>query len=232
MQVIEAQRSWTWRLTITSISNRSVRVSAVLRGVEGVTRGQCRGSDAEFRLELRSSGAVPSAPMSKVPVGRRLRGHVAQRDRLEGECSRPGETCWPGCANGAANGDPAKRARRGEPGAAGATLAQAAKLGKRVSVLIIRRSWVRAPPAPLTQSAGQGAVTCGYVVSSRSWLTGACAVVRGERPGYAGRCAEYVPKTKINWEQVARAAVLGQPWRRASLMRRLASSSWPTTHLA
>ena len=133
---------------------RSVRVSAVLRGVEGGARGQCRGSDAEFRLELRSSGAVPSAPMSKVPVGRRPGGHVAQRDRLEVECSRPGETCWPGRANGSANGNPAKPARRGEPGAAGATLAQAAKPGKRVSVLIIRRSWVRAPPAPPCLSCG------------------------------------------------------------------------------
>ena len=29
--------------------------------------------------------------------------------------------------------------------------------------LIIRRSWVRAPPAPLFESASQGLVTCEYV---------------------------------------------------------------------
>jgi hypothetical protein len=65
------------------------------------------------------------------------------------------------------------------------------------------------PTRPLIESASQSLVTCEYGSGSRSWLAGACAVVLGKTPVYAGGCAECVPKTKINWDWRSQVAALG-----------------------
>jgi len=54
--------------------------------------------------------------------------------------------CWP--ANGRANGKCAKRAGQANGDAIAGTLAQADEPARRCVTLIIRRSWVRSPPAP------------------------------------------------------------------------------------
>jgi hypothetical protein len=68
------------------------------------------------------------------------------------------------------------------------------------------------PTRPLIESASQSLVTCEYGSGSRSWLAGACAVVLGKTPVYAGGCAECVPKTKINWDWRSQVAAPGE-WR-------------------
>src|SRR5258708_36017004 len=45
-------------------------------------------------------------------------------------------------------GNPAKRARRGSADASAATKALVGEPARECSILIIRRSWVRSPPAP------------------------------------------------------------------------------------
>src|ERR1022692_889079 len=55
----------------------------------------------------------------------------------------------PCAANGRGNGNRAKQADRGSADANTATLAQVRSPGRRSAGLIIRRSWVRSPPAPL-----------------------------------------------------------------------------------
>jgi hypothetical protein len=61
----------------------------------------------------------------------------------------PGSGSYGLPANERANGNLAKSVNRGSADAKAATSAQVAELEKRSVVLIIRRSWVRSPPAPL-----------------------------------------------------------------------------------
>jgi hypothetical protein len=67
-----------------------------------------------------------------------------------------------GCSdagNDRGNGNPAKRADQGSADAIGATKAQVREPAKECCILIIRRSWVRSPPAPPI-------LTCAYAADA------------------------------------------------------------------
>src|SRR5258706_9336234 len=64
-------------------------------------------------------------------------------------------------ANDRANGNRAQRAHRGSADAAAQASAQVGEPGRRCAGLIIRRSWVRSTPAPLTGFAGFASVVAG-----------------------------------------------------------------------
>jgi hypothetical protein len=72
---------------------------------------------------------------------------------------------------------------------------QRARVLHKAVLLIIRRSWVRAPPAPPPRFPVRAPLTCDDVMlkgaSSRSWY----AVMCDRKRQYAARCGKYAAKS-------------------------------------
>jgi hypothetical protein len=125
-------------------------------------------------------------------------------------------------------GHPCKRCNQGNFRHRLVLSVQVVRVVQRAILLIIRRSWVRAPPAPRSQRCRLGYVTCGnawsFVILPVSRMCG-CV-----RPG-AAKCRSlcpYVLKSKINIVQSRdrfpgdrRTGPRCQSSRSASLIRRL-----------
>ena len=90
--------------------------------------------------------ALDPVPDLSAPAGSRARSLSVNGPWLDTGTVLKYIRRWP--ANGRANGTCAKRADLGIADATPGTSAQADEQGRRSVVLIIRRSWVRSPPAP------------------------------------------------------------------------------------
>ena len=77
----------------------------------------------------------------------------------------------------------------------------------RRSGLIIRRSWVRVPPAPPWWTGQQTPLTCEGVGQGCLHVSSGCAVASGFGRVYAAGCAQYVPKIRSCRSVAARRAL-------------------------
>jgi hypothetical protein len=96
--------------------------------------------------------------------------------------------------NDRGNGNPAKRAYWESADAIAAAKALVGEPGKRSGILIIRRSWVRSPPAPPRLTMAGSPLTWGNAEHPTARGRRACAVVRGSGWPCAAGCGKYAAK--------------------------------------